>query len=200
MAAIDDIKEYYANLLILQYRNKFKARETIKAMVDLYLADGLVLQLENILDIDTAVGAQLDLIGKILECPRNIPGINIQTKFFTFHVDSDSLGFSTIGNPSNGVLKNRFNSNLAVYSLLDSEYRVLLKFKAYLNRIRATMPEIDEALFNAFGDKVNLKNNQDLTVTYEISEMTVPIEAAIHLGYFRAPMGVTANIQLPVST
>lgn len=194
MAAIDDVKEYYADLLILQYRNKPKARATIKMGVDIYTGDGLLLQLADALNIDTAVGAQLDIIGKILGCPRDIPGINNQTKYFTFHVDEDSLGFSTIGNPSNGVAKNRSNSILATYTLSDEEYRPLLKFKAFLNVWRGDMGSMDTALYEVFGDNVNLKNNQDMTIEYEVTEMTTTIEAADALGYFRAPIGVSASV------
>ena len=195
MAAIDEVKEYYANLLILQYRNKPKARETIKLGVDIYTGDGLLLQLADCLNIDVAVGAQLDIIGKILGCPRNVPGINNQTKYFSFHIDENSLGFSTIGNPSNGVAKNRNNSILATYTLNDTEYRPLLKFKAFLNVWRGDMGSMDRALYSVFGDTINLKNNQDMSITYEISEMNTTIEAAQALGYFRAPIGVAANIQ-----
>lgn len=195
MAAIDEVKEYYANLLILQYRNKPKARETIKLGVDIYTGDGLLLQLADCLNIDIAVGAQLDIIGKILGCPRNVPGINNQTKYFTFHVNENSLGFSTIGNPSYGVAKNRNNSILATYTLRDEEYRQLLKFKAFLNVWRGDMGSMDRALYSVFGDTINLKNNQDMTITYEISEMNTTIEAAQSLGFFRAPIGVAANIQ-----
>lgn len=194
MAAIDDVKEYYADLLILQYRNKPKARATIKMGVDIYTGDGLLLQLADALNIDTAVGAQLDIIGKILGCPRDIPGINNQTKYFSFHVDEDSLGFSTIGNPSSGVVKNRSNSILATYTLSDEEYRPLLKFKAFLNVWRGDMGSMDRALYEVFGDNVNLKNNQDMTIEYEVTEMTTTIEAADALGYFRAPIGVSASV------
>jgi len=192
MAEIDDIKEYYANLLILQYRNKRKARETIKAGVDIYLGDGVVLQLQDILDIDTAEGEQLNLIGKILGCPRDVPGININTKFFSFHVDENSLGFSTIGNPSSGVAKNRSNSNLAVYSLQDVEYRQLLKFKAFINVWRGDLASMNEALYAVFGDDVNLRNG-NLSVTYEIQNNTIAIQAARALGYFKAPIGIDVD-------
>lgn len=192
MADIDDIKEYYANLLILQYRNKPKARETIKAGIDIYLGDGVVLQLQDILDIDTAEGEQLNLIGKILGCPRDIPGININTKFFTFHVDENSLGFSTVGNPSSGVTKNRTNSNLAVYSLHNDEYRQLLKFKAFVNVWRGDLASMNEALYAVFGDDVNLRNG-NLSVTYEIQNNTIAIQAARALGYFKAPIGIDVD-------
>ena len=200
MAIIDDIKEYYANLLILQYRNKPKARETIKLGVDIYTGDGVLLQLMNILDIDKAEGAQLDLIGKILDCPRNVPGINVQTKFFSFHIDENSLGFSTIGNLSRGVFKNRYNSKLAIYTLLDTEYRPLLKFKAFVNVWRGDMGSMYNALYKVFGNDVKLKNNQNLTVTYEVYNNTIPIQAAIKLGYMRAPIGVEKIFDYAPST
>lgn len=192
MAEIDDIKEYYANLLILQYRNKRKARETIKTGVDIYLGDGVVLELQDILNIDIAKDAQLDIIGKILGCPRNVPGINVNTKFFSFHVDANSLGFSTVGHPSNGVAKNRSNSNLAVYSLDNTEYRQLLKFKAFVNVWRGDLGSMNRALYAVFGDDVNLQNG-NLSVTYEIQNNTIAIQAARALGYFKAPMGIAVN-------
>ena len=196
MAIIDDVKEYYADLLILQYRNKSRARSTVQMGVDIYTGDGVMFQLPDILNIDIAVGAQLDLIGKILGCTRNVPGINVNTKFFSFHIDENSLGFSTVGNPSYGVVKTRANSNLAVYTLPDEDYRQLLKFKAYLNRMTGKMAGMDEALYECFGNDINLKNNQDLSITYEITNNTVPIQAARALGYLRAPLGVAVDFDI----
>ena len=195
MAAIDDIREYYANLLILQYRSKPKARDTVKAGVDMYLGDGVVLQLPDILDIDKAVGAQLDIIGKILGCPRNVAGINNQRKFFSFHVDANSLGFSTVGHPSNGIAKNRNNSVLASYTLEDEDYRQLLKFKAFINVWRGDMGSMDRALYEVFGDNVNLLSGT-LEVTYEIQELTIALEAAQALGYLKAPIGIKVNYDI----
>lgn len=81
---IANIENYYADLLIIQYRNKPNARATIKLGVDLYLADGLIFDLNNVLDIDTAVGQQLDLIGKILGVNRKINGFTFNVDFFSF--------------------------------------------------------------------------------------------------------------------
>ena len=81
---IANVENYYADLLIIQYRHKPKARATVKLGADLYLADGLVFELNNVLDIDTAVGAQLDLIGKILGISRNISGFTVDKEYFSF--------------------------------------------------------------------------------------------------------------------
>lgn len=185
------VKDYYANLLILQYRSKKKARETIKLGADIYLGDGTLFQLDDLLDIDVSQGAQLDLIGKILGCPRVVQGVYNDLKYFQFHIDSSSLGFSTVGKPSSGVFKSIQNYQLSEYSLPDDDYRFLLKFKAAINVIRGSEAGIDKALWNAFEGDALLKNNHNLTITYIISsERTLAILAAKNLGYLRAPEGV----------
>lgn len=195
----EDVKNYYADLLILQYHSKPKARETIKIGADLYLGDGVIFQLPAILDIDTAEGSQLDIIGKILDCPRIVQGVYNDLKFFQFHIDENSYGFSTIGEPTDAVFRNIDNFNKSEYSLPDEDYRFLLKFKAAVNVMRGSEKGIDEALYNTFGGDVLLKNNHDLTITYIISaEHTLAVIAAKNLGYYRACEGIGANYVLRV--
>lgn len=196
---INETKKYYADLLILQYRHKPRARAMIELGVDLYLADGCVLQLQDLLDIDTAEGAQLDKIGKILDCPRTVQGVYNDLKYYTFHVDANSIGFSTIGNPQGGSFRTIRNYNQSQYSLPDTDYRWLLKFKSCVNVMRGSMQGIDEALYNVFNGDVLMKNNQDLTMTYIVSsERTLATLAAKNLKYYRAPEGVGANYVLKV--
>lgn len=196
---IQDVKTYYADLLILQYRNKPKARETIKIGADIYLGDGIIFQLQDILDIDTAVGAQLDIIGKILDCPRVVQGIYNDMIFFQFYDGPDSVGFSTVGNPQGGNFRTIQNYNQSEYSLPDDDYRFLLKFKSAVNVMRGSERGIDDALWNVFQGDVLLKNNHNLTITYIVSaERTLAALAAKQLGYYRAPEGVGANYILRV--
>lgn len=196
---IQDVKTYYADLLILQYRNKPKARETIKIGADIYLGDGIIFQLQDILDIDTAEGAQLDIIGKILDCPRVVQGIYNDMIFFQFYDGPDSVGFSTVGNPQGGNFRTIQNYNQSEYSLPDDDYRFLLKFKSAVNVMRGSERGIDEALWNVFQGDVLLKNNHNLTITYIVSaERTLAALAAKQLGYYRAPEGIGANYVLRV--
>lgn len=195
------VKEYYADLLILQYRNKRKARETIKLGADIYMGDGLIFQLNDLLDIDTAQGKQLDIIGKILDCPRIVQGVYTDLKYFQFHIDDSSLGFSIVGNPNEAVFRSIQNYQLSEYSLPDEDYRFLLKFKAVVNVMRGAEANIDEALWNVFKGDVLLKNNHDLTITYIVSSLhTLATLAAKNLGYYRAPEGIGANYILRVPT
>lgn len=196
---IQDVKTYYADLLILQYRNKPKARETIKIGADIYLGDGVIFQLQDILDIDKAEGAQLDIIGKILDCPRVVQGIYNDMIFFQFYDGPDSVGFSTVGKPQGGNFRTIQNYNQSEYSLPDDDYRFLLKFKSAVNVLRGSERGIDEALWNVFQGDVLLKNNHNLTITYIVSaERTLAALAAKQLGYYRAPEGIGANYVLRV--
>ena len=196
---IQDVKTYYADLLILQYRNKPKARETIKIGADIYLGDGVIFQLQDILDIDKAVGAQLDIIGKILDCPRVVQGFYNDMIFFQFYDGSDSVGFSTVGNPQGGNFRTIQNYNQSEYSLPDDDYRFLLKFKSAVNVMRGSERGIDDALWNVFQGDVLQKNNHNLTITYIVSaERSLAALAAKQLGYYRAPEGVGANYVLRV--
>lgn len=71
-AEAKDLCDYYSNLLILQYRNKPKANATIKAIVPTATIDGLPQEVENAFDIETAVGKQLDILGKYIGFDRNV--------------------------------------------------------------------------------------------------------------------------------
>ena len=188
------IKEYYANLLILQYRNKPKARKTIKLWVEIFLADVLVLQLPDILDIDKAAGACLDIIGKILNCPRIVQGLTLDKSYFHFYKPHTQKGFSRVGLPQKGAFKSIANSNLSEYELDDTNYRMLLKFKALANVIRGSIADIDNALYSLFGENAIMQTNQDLTVNYVVRTNNIyAVRAAELLGYFKAPCGINVD-------
>ncbi len=60
----DELKSYYADLLILQFRSKPKAYATIKALVSGLIQNQLPFDLQDAFNIETAVGAQLDVLGE----------------------------------------------------------------------------------------------------------------------------------------
>lgn len=194
ISEIEEIKDYYADLLILQYRQKPRARATIKLGAELYTTQA-ALQINDVLDIDTAEGSQLDLIGKILGVPRNIQGFNPDKKYFSYEY-TGALGFSTKDETSNGIFKTYFNSSLSVYGLSDAEYRGVLKFKAIYNIRRGSMGDLDELYFNAFGTDIKMVNNKNLSVTYLISSnISTATNAAIFLGYLQPPIGISYNYE-----
>lgn len=72
MATSADFQEYYADLLILQYKTLPKARATIKALVKEAVSDGILLDVLDGFNIDTAVGKQLDILGKYIGLKRQV--------------------------------------------------------------------------------------------------------------------------------
>jgi hypothetical protein len=63
---------YYVSKLILQYSDKPKAQGLIALFVKQALADDLATALIDAFDLATAVGPQLDIIGKYVGLPRNL--------------------------------------------------------------------------------------------------------------------------------
>lgn len=74
-----DILIYYANLLIIQYIGKPKAYATIQAQVKPVIMDQLpvaVMNAYNLIGTNTAVGKQLDVLGKYVGVKRTGIGTN----------------------------------------------------------------------------------------------------------------------------
>jgi hypothetical protein len=68
---IEEIVKHYSELLVLQYRQKQKAIDTVKALVEPAVMDFLPAQVRDIFDIDTSGGVQLDIIGKYVGVVRD---------------------------------------------------------------------------------------------------------------------------------
>jgi len=64
MADVNNIIQYYTDLLIIQYNGKPKASATIKTMVDIILQNGILLEVLDAFNPDTCVGKQQDILGK----------------------------------------------------------------------------------------------------------------------------------------
>lgn len=72
MATSQEFQNYYADLLILQYKTQPKARATIKALIKELYGSGSPLDLVNGFNLDTAVGKQLDTLGKYIGLGRQV--------------------------------------------------------------------------------------------------------------------------------
>lgn len=190
---VEKVKNYYSDLLILQYRQKPRARQTIGLYAQLYLADGLIFQLNDCLNIDIAEGVQLDLIGKILGVDRKVQGLVIDRDFFSFE-KQNALGFSTVGALGDGEFKTLQRSKFSVYSLNDADYRTVLKFKARYNLRLGSMASIDDLLFDFFGTDIKMVNNKNLSVTFNIyNTSNLALAAVVALGYIKPPAGIGYN-------
>lgn len=97
MTDIQTTKEYYVDLLLYQYNNLPKAKKTIELLVDAVLVDLLPKDIEAAFDLETAIGAQLDIIGEYIGLNRVI-NTTITRDYFTFedeqNVADDLFGFT----------------------------------------------------------------------------------------------------------
>lgn len=86
---LTEITAYYADLLAYQYRGLPNADRTVKLFTKQAVADLFVTQLLSCYDLETAVGAQLDILGKYVGVPRNIGSV-IERPYFGFWTDASA--------------------------------------------------------------------------------------------------------------
>jgi hypothetical protein len=67
----EELSNYYANLLIFQYINKPKAYAMVAAQVLPVFMDQLPVAVQEAFNVNTAIGVQLDVIGKYVGVSRN---------------------------------------------------------------------------------------------------------------------------------
>lgn len=94
MADLQALEDYYTNLLIIQYHDKEKAQAVIKNWVDCMVADGFLLDLDGAYSPDSAVGVQLDTLGKILGLDRNNLSDDEYRTLLNFKIITNNCGVS----------------------------------------------------------------------------------------------------------
>lgn len=119
--SLADIKKYYADLLILQYKNKPKARATVQLGCDIYTGNGLLFEFENILDIDRAKDYTLDLIGKIVGVPRNVVSDSPNVEFFNFNTYDYPEYDATVTYSKGDIVKVIDNDTITLYKSLQDD-------------------------------------------------------------------------------
>ena len=187
--------------LIIQYGNKSNAVSTVTAITEEF---ELIYDNSNILDIaynlDTAIGKQLDIIGKIVGISRVVP-FSVPKKYFGFNGHLNSYPF---GSKFNVVVSYPFKSKFEIpYSdsqLNDNDYRFFIKAKIIKNyatskNIDSNNLSIQNAIDYLFNSKAYIIDNKDMTMTlyidssYDSSKLTY-LE---NLDLLPRPQGVRYN-------
>lgn len=99
-----EIIDYYANLLIIQYRGKPKAYATIQALVTPAVMNQILTKVQDAFNVDTAVGVQLDTLGKYA-------GVKRTANAFGGPVTLDDTDFRQLIKLA--IIKNNSGSDLA---------------------------------------------------------------------------------------
>lgn len=109
----EELIEYYANLLIMQYKGKPRADAHIRLIVKLCLMNMIAFQVAQSYDLSTAFGYQLDIIGKY-------QGVKRTSYTFTRQVTLNDENFRTLIQLA--IIKNTSGSSLYEIDELINKY------------------------------------------------------------------------------
>lgn len=197
-----DLREYYSNLLIIQYHEKPKAVEEVKLGSSTFSGDWIIGDIPSIADVDTAVGVQLDLIGKIVGVPRVVQGFVPDGVYYSYDDENNPMsspegkGMSDIGSPVNAEFKDYEDVRKSIYTLSDGLYRTMIKLKILKNNSNGTLKDIDDGLYEIFSGGVTIVDNFDMTGSVVVSsDYNLAGRLSAFIGIFPRPLGVSLTYQ-----
>lgn len=197
-----DLREYYSNLLIIQYHEKPKAVAEIQLGASTFSGDWVMSDISDIIDVDTAIGAQLDLIGKIVGVPRVVQGFVSDTVYYSYDDEDNPMahpegkGMSDIGTPVNAEFKDYEDVRKSIYTLPDGVYRTMIKLKILYNNSNGTLKDIDDGLYKVFNGGITITDNFNMTGVVTVgSEYNLEGRLAAFLKIFPRPLGVSLTYQ-----
>jgi hypothetical protein len=200
----EELKQYYKDLLIVQYSDKPKAMETIKELSGLVFpvnsASGNLLldDIKNAFNLDTAEGVQLDTIGGYVGVDRFYTG-NLYDSldlfgFIDYNNNGSDFGFNDYStfdsDQSDGMLT--YDKLISLNNKLDDDnYRFLIKLKILQNTSDHTNKSIDDGLFSFFENDLFMVDNGDMSISYFLSpKYKTILQVAIQKNIIPKPMGV----------
>lgn len=189
---LEQLKEAYANLLIVQYHDQPRAIATIKANIEILLSNMLLWKIRDCWDIDDTelcVGTQLDIIGKWVGLDRfytEIPIDGIRFALYDWNEVSEPNalqgGLQDWNNErpeTDGAFLN-YHSIISVTSRMnDTDFRTIIKLKIVKNNTIITCKNIDDAIHNLFSDIVytTWENPMEVTYNYNMAKSAIMVLA-----------------------
>ena len=179
-AALEELQNYYANLLIIQYHNKPKAIALIKNLVKHLFADMILFKIRdgfNIVNQPYAQGVQLDCIGEWVGVNRIYDAGQPLYPWFSLinaeQTDTDPFqgGFQDWNDPiaqDGGFLGfDDLVMGANKTALSDDLFLALIKLKIIKNSSTHTMGDLDKKLYEYFGNDIYITwNGMEMTYNY----------------------------------
>lgn len=198
---LENAIEYYRNLLIIQYNNKEKAKATIELNVRTLLNDNIACEVQDAFNLETAVGVQLDVIGRYIGVDRFFTAVGAlvgdffsMTSYSTLLTDTD-VGMTDFANYDTDVGGFATYSDLsASQKLNDDDYREILKLRIVQNNSDHSHKSIDDGLFTFFADGLVMSANENMSMIYFVdNDMLFLAIVAFAKGVLPRPMGVALS-------
>ena len=168
-----DLIAYYQGLLIMQYAALGNAMGTVQAVMTALIQNQIVQKVQDGFDLNTAIGAQLDILGTYRGVNRILYGIVPATNWSLIpYGDATPNSYSGWGLYADATPPTwtwiSYNDLYSVAtSLLDSQMRVLIQFSAAADSLAGGLGDYDNMLYSFFGTNVSLQDNGDMTMVYQ---------------------------------
>ena len=196
---MSNFTDAYAGLLIKQYWEQPNAFAEISAQASTWetVRDGLA-SFGDAFDLDLAVGAQLDIIGKIVGISRTLP-FALAKIAFGFADNPNSRGFDSKFSPVANVapFASKFDPVYTALELNDADYRLFIRVKIARNIALPYLVVDDgvgvrEAVSVAFGGLAYVVDNLDMTLTLYVDPAldSARVQAVRDLDLLPKPQGV----------
>lgn len=194
MATLLETCQYYVSLLAIQYRQQPNARAQTLILAKQAVADMLASDLFLCFNVDLAVGAQLDIIGKYVGVSRYI-GDPIARPYYQFSESDGTIrpnGFQEALDASVNAQAVWYDSSFLGTNntaLNDLAYRFVIQLQIILNSSNGTLASIQAYLHMFLPGVVSLVDNADMTLTYTVTNR-IPIAPNVLKRFLPKPMGV----------
>lgn len=138
--------------------------------------------------LNTAVGAQLDVVGQWVGQSRVIPGILVPGFFGFSEVstglpDGAQLPFGELTNPAKGGIFFELGGTFAgTTTLTDPQYLTVLKARIARNQSNGTLAAIEGALFFIFGAGCRVVDNGTLSLAITVTSPITPVDQSLLTG------------------
>lgn len=202
----EEVKQYYADLLILQYQRP-KAIAEIKLLASLLVADAIFLQIrDKTYNVDESIGEPLDFIGKWVCVDRYFKGQRFDNKKFFAYYDWNATDEPNIlqgGYQDWNNIREDDAPFLTYEDLLstknklnDDDFRILIKLKIIKNNVPLFAKNIDDAIYKLFGDLVYTTWGECMELTYHYNySLRAIINLAKEKNVLPVPTGVKLKLQ-----
>lgn len=215
LAELNNIKDWFKNLIIIQYRQSKKNRALIDLLVELIFSNNLILQIRDLcLSVDKSEGAQLEVVGKWVGIDPYYNGMDLwkhpylsflnyselKAANFPNNISSVRGGFSTYTNFANndgGFLTYKVwqDTRTADNKLGDNEYRELIKLKIIKNSINHTQANIDKAIYEWSNGHVYTTWNVMEVIYHYDDEYADLMTLAVYKDVLPSPVGCKITTQ-----
>lgn len=211
---MEEIINYYVNLLILQYRNKPKAKATIESLAKILFEDVngevFLLKFQDAYDLDTASLAQLNTLAQYVGFSDKLNIVkNDYFKLSDYNGTDETPGLSSydganVGYPLLSYAGYTYIEQSVTNVAGISFFRNVLKFLTEMKNEPLSLESLDRLLYKYFGEDLYVKDGvKQITYVYgqailKAFQQNVQLVEEFIKKYMPRPMGCGIGIEKKV--